>query len=204
MAQVRIQVTEADIKKAETKSSMRCVVAQAIARTVPDARRVDVDVQTVRWTRGDDRYVYLTPYSVQGYIIAFDAGDDIQPFTFALDDRRRVPVKTTRKTVAGKTIGRAAQQKRRKKAKAAQLEAIVSGKADPPPTPTEKKIAKAKLPEARAAVAEAETVHEDVQAAYADSVHNERTGEGRPKAPARVHKTSERHYGHRVLRINQQ
>jgi hypothetical protein len=204
MAHRRIQVTEADIAKAEQNNSMRCVVAQAIARTIPGATRIDVDTQSVRWTEGGERQIYLTPYSVSGYVIAFDAGDPIEPFTFVLDDRRRVPVKTQRKTEAGKAIVRADYKKKQKKAKADQLELVAAGKGDPAPTPAERKAAKALLPEVQAAVVEAETEAAVTRAELADLPQVERFGEGRPTPQKRVFKTSERHYGHRVLRINQQ
>lgn len=85
-AGIKIEVTPEDIRRAIIADSYKCVVSQAIARTIPDATNIEVDIQTVRFTRQTtkNRYVYLTPYTVQGYIVAFDAGDSIEPFIFTL------------------------------------------------------------------------------------------------------------------------
>lgn len=84
-----ISVTEQDIERAHRTDSYRCVVAQAIARSIPDAHNIDVDTQTVRFTRQGERLWYLTPYAVQGYVIAFDAGDPIEPFDFTIQNPRK-------------------------------------------------------------------------------------------------------------------
>lgn len=84
-----ISVSEEDIARAHQNDSYRCVVAQAIARSIPDATNIDVDTQTLRFTRRGERLWYLTPYAVQGYIIAFDAGDAIAPFDFMIQNPRR-------------------------------------------------------------------------------------------------------------------
>lgn len=201
---VRVQVTEADIAKAEVNSSMRCVVAQAIARTMPDATRIDVDVQTVRWSQAGERKVYLTPYSVAGYVIAFDAGDPIEPFTFVLRSDRRVPVKSgNRKTEAGKEIGKAEQRVRAQRRKVEQLELVSKGEIAPPPTKAERQLAKERLPEHEEKLTELASAAESVRAAYVGATqHEKRQGEGRSNAPKRVVKSSERHYGMRKLRVN--
>lgn len=199
----QIQVTEADIAKAHRKNSVRCVVVQAIARTIPDASRIDVDIQTIRWSRAGERFIYLTPYSTQGYIIAFDAGEEIQPFTFVLDERRRVPVQTRRRTAAGAEVLRAERKHQRAKKKQQQLELTAAGKTEPAPEPAERKKAKIDLPAARGAAAEAEQALADTKAAYAGAVLQQRVGEGRTDPPRRVHKSSERVYGSRRLRLNQ-
>lgn len=199
----RIQVTEEDIRKAVVNSSMKCVVARAIARSVPDASRVDVDTQTIRWSTPDERVVYLTPYSVQGYVIAFDAGEEIQPFTFVLDRRRRVPVQSKRKTPAGKAIARTTDKVRRQRRKVEQLELVAKGETVPPATPTKRMLAEEELGPRRSELTEAERTATETRAAYAGAVQNEMQGEGRPKAQPRVFKTNERHYGQRALRINQ-
>lgn len=197
---VRIQVTEADITKAESNNSMRCVVAQAIARTIPDASRISVDVQTVRWSAGNERFVFLTPYSVQGYVVAFDAGDKIEPFTFNLDNRKRIDVRKQTKTPAGKAVGRATERQRsaRKRVERLDQQSLL-----PLPEP-EQAVLTAQAEAAKAELVAAESNAEKVKAAYAGAVQVERLPESSPrKAPPRVHTTAERHYGHRVLRVNQ-
>jgi hypothetical protein len=53
------------------------MVADAVKRAFPNAIRIRVDLQTIRWTDPvkQERYIYLTPAQAQQYIIAFDAGD---------------------------------------------------------------------------------------------------------------------------------
>jgi hypothetical protein len=79
-----IQVTEDDIQWAQRNNSSKCVVAKAIARTLPECSYIGVDIQTVRFSLGLWRYEYLTPPSIQDYIVSFDAGDVIKPFKFRL------------------------------------------------------------------------------------------------------------------------
>ena len=100
MSRFTVKVTEKDIERAQRNDSYTCVVAQAIARTLPDATRIEVDTQTIRFTRNNARYVYLTPWAVYGYVVGFDAGDEIVPFTFQLRDPRRAARKV--RTESGK------------------------------------------------------------------------------------------------------
>jgi hypothetical protein len=95
MAQRRfsIQVTQHEIDKAQPKQSGLCMAAMAIARTIPDAHHVDVDLRTIRFTLNGERHVYLTPYAVSGYVIGYDAGDEIHPFSFQLREDARVPAR---------------------------------------------------------------------------------------------------------------
>ena len=113
-----IEVTADDIAQATRSDSVRCVVVQAVARSIPDATRIDVDLQAVRFTIGDQRLLYLTPYTVQGYIVAFDAGDDIIPFGFRLQNPQ--VSKRRRRTEAGNAINSAQTRARRIPKKSAQ------------------------------------------------------------------------------------
>jgi len=97
-----IDVTADRIARGLRANSSSCVVSQAIAASVPDATRIDTDIQTIRFTRNGVRYCYLTPYVVQGYVVAFDAGDPIEPFKFQLRD----PIRIQRRTITDS--GRAA------------------------------------------------------------------------------------------------
>jgi hypothetical protein len=107
----RIDVTERDIERARRNDSYLCVVAQAIARTIPDATRIEVDTQAIRFSLGDERYVYLTPPSVQWYVFRFDAGDPLEPFRFQID--RPQISKRVQRTEAGKAVQRAVNTARR-------------------------------------------------------------------------------------------
>jgi hypothetical protein len=180
-----IEITEEDIAKAKRNDSYACVVAQALARTIPDAHHIDVDTQSIRFTRGPRRLVYLTPYAVQGYVVAFDAGEAIEPFTFIL--REPSKVKTKRLTALGRTAASHAQRARRK----LQGEAKKAGKDLTAPEVVE---------DVRAAVTAA---YRAVTATEPDQKIHEMLGEGRHRKVPRVFKSRKRTYGHRVLRINQ-
>jgi hypothetical protein len=79
---VSIKVLQRHIDHSLERSSSHCMTAAAIAEAVPDATRICVDLQTVRWTRRGLRYCFLTPHVCQDNIIAFDQGerDAIKPF----------------------------------------------------------------------------------------------------------------------------
>ena len=172
---INVEVTEADIERAHKNDSYRCVVAQAVARTVPSATNIEVDTQTVRFTVDGERRIYLTPYAVQGYVIAFDAGDPIESFSFQLRDPRRARRRV--KTEAGKKAERAANRARR----AARVDTPAKVSTE---EPNEREAAKAAYAEARKA---------NPGPTY--------KSEG-PHAPPRVFKRKRRSYGQRLLRIN--
>ena len=177
-----IEVSEKDIEKAKRNNSYICVVSQAIARAIPDATRIETDNQTIRFTSNGERLVFLTPYAVQGYVIGFDAGDPIEPFSFQL--RNPIQAKRKRMTATGHKVNRARIKARRRAVKAA-------AEAGTPLDTQEiaaaaREAAKAAYTEAASATAEQQTV----------------TGPGR-RVPPRVFKRKERSYGHRLLRINQ-
>lgn len=110
--QIKVIVTEDDIKRAHKNDSYHCVVAQAVARAVKTATNIDVDMQTIRMSVGSERLKYLTPYAVQGYIVAFDAGEKIEPFAFQL--RSPLVSKRTRKSEVGKVADRKARAARQR------------------------------------------------------------------------------------------
>lgn len=181
-SRITVEVTETDIERAHKSDSYKCVVAQAVARTVPDATRIEVDTQSIRFTRANgERWLYLTPYAVQGYVIAFDAGDPIEPFSFQLRDPRRTARRL--KTEAGLAIDRAQQRARR--VTEGTTKAVV---------PSKKRV--------QDAVADDEAV-KAVKAAYVGAQQTV-TDDGGRRATPRVFKKKARAYGHRLLRINQE
>lgn len=188
-----IEVTPKDIARAHQNDSYKCVVVQAIARTIPDAHRIEVDTQAVRFTRTTtgSRYVYLTPYAVQGYVIAFDAGDKIEPFRFQLNERGMIRAKRKIYTAAGNKANAAAYRARAKVRKTRAKPVLGS---DAPVTLGSDAAVLSEPVSARAAYAQARTEHPG-QASH--------TGEGDRYAPRRVFKSRIREYGHRLLRINQ-
>jgi hypothetical protein len=198
----QVTVTDSDIAKAFQSDSAKCVVASALARTLPEITRIEVDTQTIRYTDGAGlRHVFLTPYAVHGYIIAFDAGDDIEPFVFRLWHEREVVTKRQVATDAGK-LRRAASEKVRREGKAL---AKAEAKAKTPALPkVERDLARAEAAVRREAVTEAQVAQQDAVEATADeTLYTTTEGErARPKR-VRAYKTRTREYGHRVMRVNQ-
>jgi hypothetical protein len=177
-----VDVTEKDIARAKRNDSYICVVSQSVARARPAATNIETDTQTIRFSEHGKRFVYLTPYAVQGYVIAFDAGDPIQPFKFQL--RNPIKVSQKRRTPKGASANAAATRARarvRQKARAAGLP----------------------LQDA-AVVAD---VRQAAKAAYVEAAAQRpgplSVGEAGRHAPPRVFRRKQRSYGHRLLRINQ-
>jgi hypothetical protein len=82
-----IAVEQPHIDAALRANSSHCAIAMAIAAAVPHARRIAVDLQTIRWTdpKRGVRYVFLTPHIAQTeVIIPFDQGETCHPVTFKM------------------------------------------------------------------------------------------------------------------------
>lgn len=176
---IRIEVTERDIERARVNDSYHCVVSQAIARSVPTATHIETDTQAIRFTVEGERRIYLTPYAVQGYVIAFDAGEAIEPFSFQIDR----PQVTRRKvlTDVGKEANRARASARRAAVHASRKASTKRKPVDPNEA-------------ARAAYAAVKGAHPGEPL----------TTESGRKPPPRVFRKRRRSYGHRLLRINQE
>src|SRR5262245_39637700 len=84
-----IAVLQEDIDNAMKKSSSHCALAEAIKQEVPEAKFIAVDIQTIRFSIADIRYVFLTPRAAQRSIIDFDAGQMPKPFTLKLKGGQR-------------------------------------------------------------------------------------------------------------------
>lgn len=109
---IRIEVTPRDIEHGIRGDSSRCMIAVAIARAVPNASRIEVDTQTVRFTDGEgSRWAYITPPIASQYVVDFDAGDPIDPFAFTLDRDRAVKVRRRVLTSAADKATMAARKK---------------------------------------------------------------------------------------------
>ena len=174
---INVEVTAADIERAHRNDSYTCVVAQAVARTVANATNIDVDTQSIRFTVDGERRLYMTPYAVQGYVIAFDAGDSIEPFSFQLRDPRKIArrVSTKEGKIAKRAYNRAYRERKKNEARSH----VPLGDDD--------------LQAAKAAYAEARE--------HAPGKASRRVA-GK-QSPPRVFKRKRRSYGHRLLRINQ-
>lgn len=198
----RFAVTEEDIASAEVGDSYRCVIAQTIKRQIPDASHIEVDTQTIRWSDEGGRHVFLTPFAVGGYVVAFDAGEEIVPFRFQIE--YAVPAAQKR---AKTEAARAAKKSRRKitteRSRRQTAAAVLS---DPDAPPDRVAAAEKRLEEAPERIAAAEEAHEDLKAVYkaaGESMAEERITETKRAAAPTVYKKKRREYGARVLRVNQ-
>ena len=83
---VRVKVQKELITKAIAANSSKCWIAESIKAQIPVATHVAVDLATTRFTDPERglRYVYLTPYSAQLALLAFDEGKTPEPFAFLL------------------------------------------------------------------------------------------------------------------------
>jgi hypothetical protein len=82
-----ISVGQEHLDEALRANSSHCAIAFAIREAVPYARRISVDLQTIRWTdsKRGVRYCFLTPHvAQQDVIIPFDQGEECKPVTFRM------------------------------------------------------------------------------------------------------------------------
>jgi hypothetical protein len=198
---ITVKVTEEDIAKAHIGDSFKCVIAQAIRRQLPSARKIEVDIQTIRWSDDNGRHVFLTPYAAAGYVIAFDAGEDLFPFRFRLRDA----VPTVQKRAISETARAAKRSRDNVNHERQRMKAAETVLADPK-TPSDKAAAaQERVNEGPERIKAAEAMHEDLKAAYkaaGRSMAEERTTETTRRIPT-LHKKKRREYGVRALRVNQ-
>src|SRR5262245_50966418 len=81
-----LSVTKEDAELAIRRNSKSCMVAEAIKRQKPEWKNPHVDVQTIRFTLGEKRYVFFTPKICQESITQFEFGIKPTPFRFKLQD----------------------------------------------------------------------------------------------------------------------
>ena len=86
MNQIKIKIKQENISRSCRKNSHECMIADAIQETVPWAKYVMVDLQSIRVTdmANNTRHIYLTPPIAQQAILAFDRGDKVSPFQMTL------------------------------------------------------------------------------------------------------------------------
>lgn len=87
-ASITVRVTDQDIARGVQAHSGKCMIAEALKRAYPEADKVMVDIQTIRFTDSetDERLLWLTPFNIQDLIVAFDAGElsRLEPVGFRL------------------------------------------------------------------------------------------------------------------------
>jgi hypothetical protein len=83
---VTIEVTQEVIDTSTQRDSSHCMIADALAKAVPNAKFISVDLATIRFTdlAAGRRYIYLTPRKAQEALLAFDQGEKPEPFTLRI------------------------------------------------------------------------------------------------------------------------
>lgn len=210
MTMITLEAIQSDIDRAVQNNSSRCVIAQAIVRSIPTAKRVEVDMQTIRWTQDGERIVYITPYAVQDYLIAFDAGDKIEPFKFKLNREQRMTSPLMKRNAAALKVMAADNKVRDRKKRVQTLEAKVeTAKRERKPV-SEVKPLQAKVREAKASVVQAEqekvTVLKTEGPKAVEKADNANTDRKRPvkRVGTTSRRTNKRYYGRRLMRVNQE
>lgn len=93
-SRVKFEVTAEIIKNACKENSRHCMIAQAVAATLPHVRNISVDMMTIRWSDPERgwRYIYLTPKPAQYALVDYDMGLKIEPFTFQVRSGHATPM----------------------------------------------------------------------------------------------------------------
>lgn len=83
---VRLEITQEIIADAVARDSSHCLWAEAVRVAYPEAQRVSVDIQTIRFSdpRKGLRYTYLTPRVAQVSLVQFDQGVLPEPHSVLL------------------------------------------------------------------------------------------------------------------------
>lgn len=208
--QHKISVTEDDIRRGIPEDSGLCVVATAIARHIPDAVRISVDLRTVRFTHAvtGERVQWLTPYAVSEYVVNFDAGDSIKPFTFTLNSSDRVRIQRRVRSEESYEKNAAAQRQRRAAAHVAAKPSPTKPTKRNPSPPTESGSEKIDGTASVEPVKPKRNPSPPVESAQPIEATATVEQPAKPKRkstpPPVVRRGKRRDYGMRALRINQQ
>jgi len=201
---VDIAVSETHIADAERDVTGRCMVAEAIKANVPGVSHVQVDMQTIRFTRNGERETYFTPWDVQNAIVRFDGGDSIEPFTFRLLFRNRVIVQRSLMTESSKPIEAARARAAYTRKRAAVLAA------DPDVSPVKRQKAEAKAKATRAEFEKLKAEHGPIRTRVNRPVTRVETPTERgvrDRVPTvrypNLQRTGQRKFGQRIMRANQ-
>lgn len=97
---LNLKITEEIIAESCRADSSHCMIAEALKVAVPDAQRVTVDLQTIRYTdsKTKQRYVYLTPRRGQEALVSFDQGETVEPFGLYLSTAAQITTAKARGT----------------------------------------------------------------------------------------------------------
>jgi hypothetical protein len=86
-ATIRIDVLQEDItdcREARQGDPRRCMLSNAVQRSIPDALFPDCDMRWIRFSKTSTqrRYFYQTPRKAMQALLDFDAGKPVKPFSF--------------------------------------------------------------------------------------------------------------------------
>lgn len=117
---IKMIVTDEMIQDAIPRDSGHCVFAEAVKAAFPNASKVAVDLQTIRFTDPGKmlRYTYLTPRPVQLALVNFDQGHLPIPFNIELRNGQVTAAGRTRAAIAKPVSPKAAEAARRSAEKA--------------------------------------------------------------------------------------
>ncbi len=80
-----IKVTAEDIATGMKRNCHQCPVALAIRRAAPSIYYTQVGHSTIEMSSEARNYIGKTPDDVKAWMIAFDAGQQVNPMMFALE-----------------------------------------------------------------------------------------------------------------------
>jgi hypothetical protein len=126
-------VTADDIETAKPRNSNTCMVAEALKRARPKFKFVAVDIQTIRATDPEkgERYIWLTPRSIQQAIVDFDGGKKPDPFQFRLWDGQTIAAGRRSNWAKGRKTSKARLRKAKSTRVNHAVPVKVGGKAPP-------------------------------------------------------------------------
>jgi hypothetical protein len=201
---VEIVVTEDHIAKAMHDVTHRCMVADAIRASVPGVSHVQVDMQTIRFTRNRERETYFTPWDVQNALIDFDGHDPIKPFIFRLVFRNRVIIQRSLVAETSKPVDNARNRAHRAKKRAEEIAR------DPGASLSKRQEAEEKARATQAEFEAMKTEHGPVRTRVNRPVSRVETNTERGVAGRigtvrypNLARTGQRTYGQRIMRANQ-
>jgi hypothetical protein len=82
MEKFTVEVTEKHIKKGTAKNTESCAVALAVRGL--KLRAVEVDNTSVFFSKGGKRYEAILPKRAVNFVLKFDTGQKVKPFSFTL------------------------------------------------------------------------------------------------------------------------
>lgn len=113
---ISVKVTQNIIDAAIKCNKNKCMVADAVHKKYPLATHIWVDTSRITFTVDGLRYYFIPPTSVKNFIMKYDKGESVKPFSFRTDFLARVKEAGDNTYPEGKpNRGKATDKKKRKK-----------------------------------------------------------------------------------------